>query len=236
MWMLWTVLACAHRAPQGAGAVEGDIVQCPPFDIDPPTCAADAAGRGETQALPWEWGWAAAGNSLWFDRLACADGSNAVVERIGSFGEAPVPSKAPSSGAPGLGVDILDRYQVMCPGQPVTLWYTNLYRCGDLCVPAPFKVLPAAAASEMTLAMRALDEHEEVDALRHASAAVERAPDFELSWLAFGYVQMVANDPQGAIDSAAQACERFPVSAWASPLGDLGCKAGVEACCPPEQP
>ena len=41
---------------------------------------------------------------------------------------------------------------------------------------------------------------------------------------------------QGAIDSAAQACERFPVSAWASPLGDLGCKAGVEACCPPEQP
>ena len=232
--LLLIALACAHQSPKNAGSAPAEAVeQCHAFDFDPPTCPAELAGRGDSLEKPWEWGWAAAGNTLWFDRLACADGSNASVERMGNFGGAPVASQARSSGAPSMGVDVLDAYRVSCLGQPDTVWYTNLYRCGDLCVPAPFKVLPAAAANEMSAAMRALDDHEEVNALRHGKAVVDLAPDFELSWLAFGYVQMVANDPQGALETAAEACERFPASAWASPLGDIGCKSGIEACCPP---
>lgn len=232
--LLLLALACAHKSPESAGGASmPSAEQCPAYDFDPPTCPDEVGVRGDSLERPWEWGWAAAGNTLWFDRLACGDGSNPSVERVGNFGGAPVASSSPSSGAPSMGVDVLDGYRVRCVGQEDLLWYTNLYRCGAMCVPAPFKVLPAAAADEMSAAMRALDQGEEVDALRHGQSVIELAPDFELSWLAFGYVQMVANDPQGAMDSAAQACDRFPRSAWASPLGNIGCQAGIEACCPP---
>jgi len=44
------------------------------------------------------------------------------------------------------GNDILDLWEVRCPGEEPRRFYTNMYRCGVRCPPVPLTVLPATTS------------------------------------------------------------------------------------------
>jgi tetratricopeptide (TPR) repeat protein len=116
-------------------------------EIDMAACAASRPENyGYGKELPMEIGMAAKGQSLWFGRLLCNDGAVPEVRRTGNVG----PRVAPTSAVSWLSIDadseLLDRWEVSCPGdrEPKVL-YTNLYRCGLLCPPRGFRLLTAAS-------------------------------------------------------------------------------------------
>jgi hypothetical protein len=138
------------RSIRATAEAASEAPECPSRDTDPaPRCAeATPPTYGHRPEEPLEIGTAGAGTVLWFDRLLCASGAKPDVRRIGAAGHPVTPSRATGSlalGAAGATSELLDRWEVRCPGEaePRTL-YTNMYRCGLICPPPPFRVLSSA--------------------------------------------------------------------------------------------
>ena len=132
-------------------------------------------------------------------RLTCPSGASADSVRVGNIGAAPVASTATPSGVPSLGVDILDVWEVQRPGETPRQWYTNVYRCGDLCPPQGFQILPADAYAAMMETQRALQDGRADDAIQAAADAIQLAPGFELPYLVQGATHMATADAAGAL-------------------------------------
>ena len=199
--MLLFLLACpkpAEPPAMGNASIWSEpSPSCPRRGDDPPTCPAGSA-LGSSPELPLEWGVMAAGNRLWGDRLACADGSIAAYQRLGNVGAAPVESSSPPSGAPRFGPDVVDRWSVDCGDGPTTL-YTNLYRCGEICLPGGLRIVPGATAKEME-AMSAAAEARDMVAMHAAGERlVGVGRDFEVTWLVAASVAESAGDWSNAV-------------------------------------
>ena len=114
-------------------------------DVDEERCRTERPPEyGLTPESPLEIGIAAGGQSLWYGRLICPNGALPAIRRMGNAGPPTVPSESPTSPLGGRGTELLDVWEVQCPGigDPVTL-YSNLYRCGLNCPPGAFRVLDA---------------------------------------------------------------------------------------------
>jgi hypothetical protein len=200
---LGLLAACVHRPaaappPIAAGQISGDA--CPTPVTDPPACTEAQAALGRTPENPLEWGYAAAGNSLWYDRLACADGSIPGVTRLGNIGVAPLASASPASDAPRFGGDVLDQWGVSC-GEEQTLLYTNLYRCGALCVPSPFRLVPGATMVLVDRAQQSLQAERLDDVATTARSIGASAPGFEIAWVLQASFLQAASQPQEALEA-----------------------------------
>jgi tetratricopeptide (TPR) repeat protein len=184
---------------------------CPDTTTEPPACPAGST-LGTTDETPLEWGPAADGLQPWFGRLSCGDGRVPVVRRHGGVNRLSSPSTSPPSGLPSFGGgELVDAWEVGCPDARRVL-YTNAYRCGEACVPAPFKVLPAAAVRQVEAAQKAARAGKVDDALAALRSATTLAPEHERTWVVRGGMA----EELGRFDEALVAWEaaltRFPGS------------------------
>ncbi|MBI4511152.1 MAG: hypothetical protein HY698_16085 [Deltaproteobacteria bacterium] len=213
------------------------------LDVDPSFCAETVPeGYGMTKDMPLEWGLEAASRGvLWMNRLACENGGKPETHREGNVGPASVTSISPRSPMTGMAgarvpdIDIVDAWQVRCPGrEPFTL-YTNMYRCGNPCPPFKMRLIPARAKKLHEASVRALEEKRFEDALAHAQEALRLAPGVEtyLAWL--GAVYFVFDRPEDALPllEAARAIDprsplhRLHIGAVHDELGHLVEYAGI---------
>ncbi len=156
--------------------------QCvtPQTRVDVQTCARD---RGASKAAPVEWGSKAGRGTLYFGRLMCEDGADPAVRRVGSGGK--VSSEAPEDPAmKSMMFDIVDLWEVTCPGKAPQVVYHNLYRCGDPCPPAGLSILPAQAEGELRVSLEQLRADDIEGAWVHGQNALKLAPESErlLRW------------------------------------------------------
>jgi predicted Zn-dependent protease len=79
--------------------------------------------------------------------------------------------------------------------------YTNLYRCGDLCLPSGVRVRTAEDHVMLGKAIEDRDDGREVSAARMLSAYTERLPDDELA----RHIQMETAMRMGDMATASQA-------------------------------
>ncbi len=231
--MLLFLLACpkpAEPPAMGNASIWSEpSPNCPRRSDDPPACPAGST-LGSAPEAPLEWGVMAAGNRLWNDRLACADGRMADYRRVGNIGSAPVPSSSPASGAPQFGADVIDQWEVYCAEQPLVL-YTNLYRCGEQCLPAGLRILPAAADVEM-VAMNTAAEAGDLPAMRAAGQRlVSVGREFEVSWLVAASVAERGGDWESAVSYWQGAITVFDAVGSHASLAEALARAGrdVEA-------
>ncbi len=188
------LLACAARAPITAPTPlpQANAPACPVRESSPPACTDLDLGRSPER--PFEWGLMASGNALWQDSLACADGSRAYVQRTGNIGQAPVVSSSPyARGEPFGGKDILDAWRVVCYGSAVTI-FTNLYRCGEVCLPLGWTVLPVEVDTRTEEAYGLLNEGDLEGAVRVARQISAAAPSYEEAWLRHASLAVEAAD------------------------------------------
>lgn len=147
-------------------------------DLDPGRCDRVGPGRGLSPEQPLEWGPAAIG-TLWHGRLVCPSGADPEVIRL----EASIPSptsESPPSGFPTPGAEWLDAWSVRCPGDPQPrTWFASMFRCGDPCPPAGFRLVPGRAMERFVASRGAFEADQAAEALELAAAAVERAPRVE---------------------------------------------------------
>lgn len=155
---------------------------CPTVTTDPPRCPAGSP-LGTSIDTPYEWGPAASGMQPWWGRLSCADGRIPVFRRHGAAGSPKTPSTSPASGEPNLGTaDVVDAWEIGCPEARYQL-YTNVYRCGNACVPPALSVLPGAALKHLEAAKIAAKKGDVATALAEARAGTDSAPEHERAWV-----------------------------------------------------
>ncbi len=198
--MLLTVLAALAGTPPAA---------CPSLTTDPPACPAGSL-LGASVDTPLEWGPAADGMQPWWGRISCADGRIPVIKRHGGVGTPETPSQSTPSGQPTFGGgDVVDAWEIGCPSGHQVL-YTNLYRCGNACVPTTLSVLPAAAYPHLDGAQRALKSGNKDLAISEARAATDAAAAFERVWVFRGGVAEDAARWDEALSVWTEAVKRFP--------------------------
>lgn len=193
------LLGCARGAPDSPAA---GAALCPTAAtvVEAAACQPEP-GLGRSVDAPLEWGRGAASDSqLWLGRLACADGAVPQTHRLRIAGEA-ARSRAPRSSVPlpEDGRELLDEWSVRCPGAPEQTWIANAYRCGTLCPPGDFRLLPADAAVALEEARLALGSGDADAARTAAAAAVRAAPGFEVSHFTQGATLMALDDADGAL-------------------------------------
>lgn len=179
-------------------------------DVPPERCIGLPAGYGTTAEQPLEWGMGGV-RALYFGRLVCAGGGWATTRRLGSSGDAPVASTSPRSGfGAAVDSDILDRWEVACPGAPPIYLFSNMYRCGSPCPPPPLTVMPAAAEASYRASFDAMKAQDVDTALRLAEETVRLAPASERnqSWL--GVTRLQAHQYDGAIEAFDAARKMIP--------------------------
>lgn len=171
------------EATPGAGEDIGGPCPGPYTPVDLEQCAAEApAGYGLSDEQPAEWGFGAGTRTLWFGRLMCQGGAMPHVHRAGNAGRAPVDSDSPPSETGTGTLDVLDKWEITCPGQArPTVVYHNMYRCGSPCPPKGLTLLGGEAFRAYVASQRAVEAKEPARALELARRAHELAPDFELT-------------------------------------------------------
>lgn len=147
-------------------------------DVPPELCEGLPEGYGLSRHAPVEWGLPPATGitresgpmpitSLYYGRLLCSDGSHPTILSRSMGGVPPSKPTSPRSPRPKVSEeaeDILDFWKVQC-GDTLVRMYANTYRCGSVCPPAPFKVMPAAAWNAHVEALALQDEGKEEEAL-----------------------------------------------------------------------
>lgn len=182
---------------------------CPEPHTDPPVCPAGSV-LGTVDDQPFEWGKAAEGAQPWWGRLSCGDGRIPVVRRHGGVNRLEVPSTSSPSGLPTFErADLVDAWEVGCPSGR-TVMYTNAYRCGTACVPAPFKVMPGAVAKHLEAAQVAARAGRESEAITALRAATTAAPEHERSWIVRGGMAEELGRYDEALEAWDGALARFP--------------------------
>ncbi len=175
----------AMTASSGVSEEEPGCVT-PFMPVDEAMCAEQSSDYGLTPENPAEWGFGAGTRTLWFGRMMCEDGSMPEISRRGNIGKAPNPSSSPEGPSEMGALDILDLWEVQCPGEPVLEVYHNMYRCGSPCPPAGTKLIPAQAYSDYIASYQAHEEGDPDLALSKAQSAHAASPRFEILslWLA----------------------------------------------------
>jgi len=175
---------CASRSanPPATDAPSAPFLACAERTLHVPeeACADLPAGFGYSPDVALEWGDKAAAGvgkvPLYFGRLMCPDGTSAEGQRTGTTGSR-VRSTSPPSKMPFTS-DIIDRWEVSC-GAETAVIYTNMYRCGRPCVPAPFRLLPAAAAEAVFASLEFQRDGAMDEALAYARDAAAAYPASE---------------------------------------------------------
>ncbi len=185
------------------------LAACPERTTDAPTCPAGFV-RGTVDDQPLEWGRAADGAQPWWGRLSCGDGRIPIVRRHGGVNRLDVASTSPPSGLPTFDrAELVDAFEVGCPSGRAVI-YTNAYRCGEVCVPSPYKLLPGAVVQSMERAQVAAKAGKVEEALALLKNATVVAPDHERTWIVRGGM----TEELGRFDEALVAWEgalaRFP--------------------------
>lgn len=195
---LWLLSAGCPRAP--LQVTTGTAPTCPTPALDVPPSCVPAAGTFDD---PFEWGIGAdSDNQLWLGRLACDSGAVPTMRRLQGQTARAQPSDSPRSnvGLPTGATETLHVWSVRCPSaETEDLWVVNAYRCGALCPPDGFQLLPATAAlalEEARLAMVAGDTQQINASL---NAAVQSAPSFEVTHFTQGATLMALNQSEDAI-------------------------------------
>ncbi len=187
------------------------LAVCPTPDTDPPVCSAGGV-HGTSVDHPYEWGGAATGLQPWWGRLSCAGGRIPVFRRHGGVGAAQEVSTAPRSAEATLGKsEMVDGWEVGCPEARYEM-YTSVYRCGEVCVPAAFSVLPARAMRHMEAAKAAAKAGDVPGALVAAQAATDAAPEHERAWIFRGSFAEDLGRFDEALVAWTGAVARFPGS------------------------
>jgi hypothetical protein len=211
---LLLLAACAHRNPEPASLQQAvlDAHAWYEMDHDLSSCDAMPAGYGTTMELPLEWGGAASGGALFYERLVCPDGAVPDTWRNGSVGSAVSQSDAPVN-SKYSGYEILDSWAVLCPGdeQPRT-WYANVYRLGSPCPPDGFGVVSVATFQAMASAFESLRADDHLAAVEKSLALVKVAPDWELSYLSLGNACLGFRDFECARDAFVEVLRFDPAS------------------------
>ena len=186
-----------EKAQEIAKGYEVRSAACPGLDteIDEESCAGAVTDEfGYSREAPMELGFAAGGQALWFGRLVCANGATARTRRLGSVGAPPVESSSSLSPLGGGGIEVLDKWEVRCPGEdePRVL-YASVYRCGLNCPPKPFRVMSARAAKangESHRVIRGEDDPQYAEAIAIIETIPEGERDVEViqSWLGVLYL------------------------------------------------
>ena len=186
--------ACAQREPARLERFDAAPRQrlapscpTPTLEVDAQQCQALPAGYGELATMPLEWGaGASSGRSLWFGRMTCASGGSPRVERLDMVGPAPRTPTSPKSPLMVEALDIVERWQITCPGQAPRVVYHNLYRCGSPCPPRGLELLPAQPFGDYLESLRAHRARRMDEAYKLASRAHHGAPTAALFmvWLA----------------------------------------------------
>jgi hypothetical protein len=205
---LFLLLACHHKPVVSAPPTEDGPAACPPPTTDPPMCTDPLLGASRER--PLEWGRAGAGSTLWWGRIACADGSEPQPDGVarGSIGPAPVPSTSPPS-ENGLMLDVLDVWSIPCRSGEVTL-YTNLYRCGEVCVPPTLRVLPHALDVTFQAGLDAAKAGDVAGALARGEELIVLGPEYEWAWAMRAVLPFQARDPASALLAMDDVIARWP--------------------------
>lgn len=206
---LWMSSAC-HKARQNAElhqtnqTSQRDDVRieeaCPtPFM---PISEAQCAARGDyglTKENPAEWGFGAGTRTLWFGRMMCEDGSMPEIVRVGSVGQAVTPSSSPESPSRVGALDVIDLWEVTCPGSPPIEVYHNMYRCGSPCSPAGTQLVDARAYSDYVQSYKAHDRGDLAASLKLAQSAHAQSARLELISLWLALVSQESGRFEGAL-------------------------------------
>jgi hypothetical protein len=205
---------CPRAKPEAAAQ---DAAVCPSVALAVDAAQCDVPEQhGRSASAPLEWGIGAASDrQLWLGRLACPDGAVPQTRRLRTADAPPPPSTAPRSSVPlpKDGHEILDVWAVRCPGDAAErLWLTSAYRCGMLCPPEGFMLLPAAAAVAAEATAAALRSGDALEARAQAAAAVSVAPGFEAAHFTQAATLMTLDDSAGALAAFEAAADIHPDS------------------------
>lgn len=227
MWLVMAVLAgCGKKTPP---ASVPDAVAAAPEDCPTPETVVDMAQcedlprkHGLTAQTPLEWGDAGRGQ-LWFGRLMCPSGASPQAERTGNIGSVQYGSSAPLSQhgtamsglSGGQSPDIVDAWTIHCPGESQE-WYANIYRCGNPCPPAGFRIMDAEAARAVSDADELLTGGQPSAALGAARKAHEIEPGADLPLIYQGLALIRMGRYVDALDSLEKALEIDPTASVVS--------------------
>lgn len=219
------VFGCAgvqEKRPTPVGAAMGPMCPTVETDVPPETCMGLPEDYGLSRHAPVEWGLEAATGvnrasgpaiaSLYYGRLLCPDGSSPTVLSRSMAGPSFIQSTSQRSPRPKVGDDsrdIIDYWKVQC-GDTLIRMYSNSYRCGSLCVPKPFKLLPAAAwkAHKLALGLQRDGRHEEALAKYEEAVGIYRDSVRLQTDLIHSYLEN--NRPEQALQQANAAIESLP--------------------------
>lgn len=188
---LGVILVAGTASGCSAANIHGDRAQsasaaerCPSraLDVDLRTCSAADGRRGQA-GQPLEWG-PTDGDALWAGRLRCTGGAVPARRRVGEGGLASATS-APRSTLPGDD-ELLELWELQCPGQPATRAYINPFRCGSPCPPAGFTVSDVRLDAMLEAAQSALAQDRDAEALDWARLALQQSPGDELALATLG--------------------------------------------------
>lgn len=204
--MLLALLSTLARAGEPA---------CAPFEQHPEQLVCPSPQtHGATREDPLQWGTMAFGD-LWQGMLVCPGGAVAEAHRSGSVGSIPAQS-APANPEIGsitaeLGLppaDIIDRWEIRCPGMEPKVWFVNGYRCGDPCPPDGLTVAPRAIVQLFLSANLKSGDPNTAAALMLADKVTREHPDQELAWMAASLVWWRTDQHAQALGALRQ-IERF---------------------------
>lgn len=131
--------------------------------------------------------------------------------RVSEHPAPPTSSPRSSVPLPASGEEILDVWAVQCPTDTAERqWIANAYRCGSLCPPEGFTLLPADAAGALAAARAAMRPPSPGEVRSHLAAAVAAAPDFEVTHFTQGATLLALDDADGALAAFTAAAEINP--------------------------
>lgn len=179
--------ACA--GPQRVADVAPMQKACPSRVLDVRQCQAMPA-RGSTPQTPLEWG-PTEGNALWAGRLRCASGAVPARRRVGEGGLAPA-SDSPKS-AVLADPELLELWELSCPGQPALRLYVNPFRCGLPCPPPGLTVTDLRVEAALQAAHAALQADRAQEALDWSRLAARQAPTDEVVQATLGHAALMGH-------------------------------------------
>ncbi len=163
--------------------VPGALVQprgcpSPTLDVDLHACVGVLpADYGLSALHPLEWGKQV--GRLGMGRLRCSNGALPIERLLGEGGKAG-PTTSPRQLQDGQTADgkdeLLDLWELQCPGQPPLHLYVNTTRCGTACLPAGLAWSDVHAESAIASAEVAAAQGNRALALEWARLAAQQAP------------------------------------------------------------
>jgi hypothetical protein len=194
--LLFLALACVLQACAGAPRAADAPPTAPPrvcpsraLPLDARACAAQPP-RGLSAQAPLEWG-PTEGINLWSGRLRCLSGAVPARRRVGEGGLAPA-SDSPRSRL-GADPELLELWELSCPGQTPLRLYVNPHRCGLPCPPPGLAVTDLRVEAAIQSAHAGLQADRPQDALEWARLAARQAPTDEVVQATLGHAALMAH-------------------------------------------